>query len=392
MFSRRIPSDLDEQPLARALTRARAAGRDLLDLTVSNPTRVGLEVPPDLLEPLGAPEGLAYHPDALGLAAAREAVAGELARRGLAVPADHIALTASTSEAYSLLFKLLADPGDEVLLPRPSYPLLEHLARLDGLAPVPYPLAYAGGWLLDRAALEAAVTPRTRALVVVTPNNPTGSRLSRPERAFVDALAARRGLAVISDEVFADYPLEPSPEAVASMLGGQGWSPTSLCFALGGLSKSIGMPQLKLGWIAAGGPGALVDQALARLDFVADQYLSAGTPVQRAAPRLLARGAQVRAAIQRRLVANLACLRAVVADHPACTLLPVEAGWAAVLRIPALRPEAELAMELLERDGVVVHPGYYFDMPHEGFLVLSLLVAPEILAAGAPRVCARAYS
>ena len=383
MFSERTRWERSANRLARLLDAKRAAGAPILDLTEANPTRAGLAYPDDLLEPLADPGGLVYEPAAPGLAAARAAVAGDYARRGLALDPDRLILTASSSEAYALLLKLLCDPGDAVLVPRPSYPLLEYLARLESVAVAHYPLRYDGVWQTDLTDLAAAITPRTRAVMVVHPNNPTGSFLKRHGAQALMALCAERGLALVADEVFADYAFSADPRRAGSFAG----DAPALAFALGGLSKSCGLPQLKLGWIAVSGPEALRDEALARLEIAADTYLSVGTPVQRAAPALLHRKGELQAAIMERLRGNLATLRARVAGSPA-TLLAAEGGWYGVLRIPATLGEEERVLRLLEARDVLVHPGYFFDFESEAFLVISLLPPPDTFAEGVARVLA----
>ncbi len=385
-FSSRVPSNLAPNRLARALARRRAEGRRVVDLTVSNPTAVGLAFDPRALAPLGAPEGLVYAPEPFGHPEARRAVAADFARRGFAVAPGRVVLTASTSEAYAWLFKLLCEPGDEVLVPSPSYPLFEHLARLDDVRVMAYPLDEHAGWGLDVEAVARLVTPATRAVFVVSPNNPTGTFLMPAALDGLAALAAARGLALVGDEVFFDYPLDRARGEVAGVLD----QARALTFSLGGLSKSAGLPQVKLGWMAAGGPDALVGEALARLELVADTYLSVSTPVQLAAAPLIAAGAARRAAIQARVAANLAALRRVAAAHPACRVLPVEGGWSAVVQVPRTDGEEALVVRLVEEDGVLVHPGYFFDFPREAFVVLSLLAPPDELEAGAARVFAGA--
>jgi aspartate/methionine/tyrosine aminotransferase len=384
MFSSRTRWDRTENRLSRLAQARRRAGLPLLDLTESNPTRAGLVAPPDVLATLTDPRALTYEPSPTGLQAAREAVATDFGRRGFAVDAGRVVLTASTSEAYAFLFKLLADPGDAVLVPRPSYPLFDFLARLESLDVHPYALAFDGEWHLSLPAIEAALSPRTRAIVVVNPNNPTGSYLKRDEVSGLMDLCARRGLAVVSDEVFADYAFAPDSRRLTSVAA----DAPALAFSLGGLSKSCGLPQLKLGWIAVTGPEPLRNEALARLEIVADTYLSVATPVQHAAPALLARLRELQAPIARRVQANLASLRARLgADSPA-TLLPAEGGWNAVLRVPATLPEEERVCRLLETRGVLVHPGFFFDFEHEAFLVLSLLPEPAVFAEGVEHVLA----
>ena len=352
----------------------------MLDLTDTNPTRAGLSYPSDLLAPLADPAGLRYTPDPRGLPSARAAVSGELRRGGVAVPPERIVLTSSTSEAYGFLFKLLCDPDDEVLVPVPSYPLFEHLGALDAIRVVPYPLDAHGAWGLDVDALAARITPRTRAVLVVSPNNPTGSALTAGELPAVATLCATRGLALVGDEVFADYRFDgrSGPSVLQQ--------DRCLTFGLGGLSKSIGLPQLKLAWIGVSGPASLVDPALARLELIADTYLPVSTPVQLALPSLLVRGAVVRSAIQERVRANLSWLRTRLARTPACSLVEPAGGWSAVLRVPAIDGEDALVIGLLERHHVFVLPGTSTDFPCEAWLVLSLLVAPGVFSESVERI------
>jgi aspartate/methionine/tyrosine aminotransferase len=377
-FSGRSAFDLAHNELSAALTRARAAGREVLDLTESNPTRAGLRYEGQaILGALSAPGALVYEPASFGLAPAREAVA-----RHLGVPAGRVVLTASTSEAYAFLFKLLCDPGDEVLVPVPSYPLFEHLARLETVRSVPYRIAYDGAWHVDLDSVRAAVGPRTRAIVLVTPNNPTGSILKRAELAAL----AELGLPIVSDEVFAGYTLDARGEAerASSALEAQG----ALVFALGGLSKLAALPQMKLAWTVVGGPDALAEAALARLEIIADAFLSVGAPVQHALPALLASRAGVTAAIVARTRDNLALLRGALPGK-ATSVLDVEAGWYATLRVPRTRSEEQWALSLLEQDGVYVHPGHFFDFESEAYLVASLLTPQPVFREGVERLVAR---
>lgn len=379
MFSTRVPDDRRPNDFSRALAAARARG-PIVDLTVSNPTCVGIDYPDGLLSELSAAASLAYRPHPFGLPEARAAIAATYAARGLPIGTDRIVLTSSTSEAYSILFKLLCDPdGSAVLTPVPSYPLFDHLARLDGVEPRPYPLEFQGDWTIDLSALDRAWTGATRAVLAVTPNNPTGSLLHDSDADELSRRCASRDAALILDEVFGDYRLEKDESTEPACLV----TPRCLAFRLGGLSKTVGLPQVKLGWIAVGGPDALVTEALDRLELICDTYLSVSTPVQVAAPSLLDRGAAVRAQILERVRGNYASLRARFADSGAASVLPAAGGWSAVLRIPATRPEDAVVLDLLARDGVVVHPGYFFDFPHEAFLVVSLLPEPEVFARGA---------
>lgn len=385
MFSSRTRWDRTENRLAGLVAERRASGKPLFDLTLSNPTAAGFTAPPALLAHLGDPQVALYDPRPRGAARAREAVARDYARLGVAVAPERLVLTASTSEAYAWLFKALCDPGDAVLVPRPSYPLFEFLASLESVEARPYALAFDGAWHLDLGALEAAVTPRTRAVVVVNPNNPTGSCLRRHEVRALDAFAAARGLAVVSDEVFADFLFDPAPDVAVSLAGDS----EALTFSMGGLSKSCALPQLKLGWIAAGGPRALRDEALARLEIVADTYLSVSTPAQHAAPFLLERLPELQRPLKERLRANRAALAAALAADSPVSLLAADGGWTAVLRVPATLPEEERVCGLVADEGVVVHPGYFFDFASEAFLVLSLLPEPALFREGVARLLRR---
>ena len=410
MFSSRVPAGRTVNRLSRAHARLRAHAVDVTDLTESNPTRVGLDYPPGLLNALAAPAGLNYEPSARGMPVARQAVASWLSRclrdaasaavtkpaesaesRGPSAPRpvdpDNIALTASTSEAYACLFKLLCDPGDHVLVPQPSYPLLEHLARFEGVEPVPYPLVYDGTWRLDVPALWKAAGSRARAIIVVNPNNPTGSFLALEDHEALTTLCRERRLRLIVDEVFNPYPIDPLPGSGRSVLA----RPAEvLTFVLGGLSKAVGLPQVKLGWIVVDGPDDEVDATLDALALLLDTYLSVSTPVQLAAERLLAGGAMVTEQIRARIAANHGTLTGLVAEHPAAGLLRTEGGWYAVIQVPATETEETLALRLLEQDHVLVHPGYFFDFPREAFLVASLLPRPERFESAMRRVLARA--
>ena len=383
MFSPRVPRQLEANAFSRALAAARAAGRELIDLTISNPTRAGIVYPEELFAPLASAAVARYAPEPFGLITARQAVAADYARRGVSARPEHIVLTASTSEAYSLLFKLLCAPaGDEVLVPVPSYPLFEHLTRLDGVGAAAYALCYDGRWWVDLESVDRMWTPATRALLAVSPNNPTGSLLGSDETRALAERCAARDAALILDEVFADYPLEDGPAAPEAPAA-------CLTFRLGGLSKSAGLPQLKLGWIAVDGPAPIVADALARLEFICDTYLSVSTPVQVAAPQLIAGGARPRAQILERVRTNHATLRRLCASHPTVDVLHVDAGWSAVVRVAATASEEEITLELLDRDGVIVYPGFFFDFPREAFLILSLLPEPRTFAAGVRAVLGR---
>jgi alanine-synthesizing transaminase len=364
----------------------RQDGRAILDLTESNPTRAGFSYPTDLLAPLADPRGLAYRPRPLGHDAARTAVADDFGRRGISVDADRVALTASTSEAYSLLFKLLCDAGDEVLIPQPSYPLFEHLTQLDAVSAVPYRLEYHGRWVLDMASVEAALTARTRALLLVNPNNPTGSHVSASDLDAIATLCSSRGIPIISDEVFADYHLEPHEPDRRGRLTDR---TDVLGFTLGGLSKTVGLPQVKLGWIVVSGNDSDVEPTMSRLELACDTYLSVSTPVQLAAAEILVRGTEVRQQIQARIRANFARCRDLVGASPACSLLHAEAGWYAVLQVPSLMSEEDLMLAVLTEDSVLTHPGYFFDFARESFLIVSLLTPEDLFVEGVSRVLNR---
>jgi aspartate/methionine/tyrosine aminotransferase len=388
MFSSRLSSwDLRPNPLALALAARRAAGAPVADLTLSNPTRAGLDYARrELLAPLADARSLVYEPSPRGAAAAREAIARYYLDRGERVDPDRLCLTASTSEGYAWLFKLLADPHDTVLVPRPSYPLLDYLTALESVRARPYDLVYdhPSGWSVDLDSVRRGLGARTRALVVVSPNNPTGSYVRRAEAAALAELCAARDVALIVDEVFADFPLA----ADATPVPLEAWG-AATTFLLNGLSKSAGLPQMKLGWIAVLGPEPAGSRALERLELIADSFLSVGAPVQLAAPSWLAAAQELRRPILDRARANLAALAARVEGSP-CRLLRAEGGWSAVLELPRTRSEERWALELLERDGILVHPGYFFDFPREAFVVASLLVPQAELREAAARLVARA--
>jgi aspartate/methionine/tyrosine aminotransferase len=382
MFSSRLHGDLRPNRIARELDARRRGGARILDLTESNPTHAGIDYPADVLSAFEDPGLLVYDPAPAGSRAAREGVSAYYAARGQRVEPERILLTASTSEAYAYLFKLLTDAGDEVLVPRPSYPLFEFLAKLESIAVRQYPLAYHGGWSIDMDALAAAITARTRAVVLVHPNNPTGSYVKRGELEALQRLCAGRDMAILCDEVFHDYAVPgaadheraPAP-AVAE---------DCLAFSMSGLSKIAGLPQMKLGWIVASGPAGLRAEAMERLEWIADTYLSVGTPAQCAAARLLAAGEIVQRQIRERTSANLVHARQALAGSAAGTLA-VEGGWYITVRAPRVRSEEEWVLELLARD-VLVQPGFFYDFESEAYLVLSLLTPPQVFQEGIERL------
>lgn len=385
-FSSRLDWEAKPNRLAVLLARKRAAGEPILDLTESNPTRVGIAYDGEVIRQALAGEGvLGYEPHPAGLDEARQAVAAYYAERGFRVEPRDILLTAGTSEAYAFLFKLLADPGDVILTPRPSYPLFEFLARLEAVQLGQYRLDYDHGWWLDLDSVRSAVTASTCALVVVNPNNPTGSFLKRAEQQALAELCAERGLALIADEVFFDYAFQDdASRAPSSVTVDQ-----TLCFTLNGLSKAAGLPQMKLGWIAVSGPLELKERARERLELIADTYLTVATPIQQAAPVLLGGARRFQERLRARLEGNLTALRKVLARQEIARLLSVEGGWYAILRLPRMRSEEEWALEFLERDSVLVQPGYFYDFEEEAFVVLSLLPPEELFREGVERILAR---
>jgi len=379
-LSRRLDWDKRPNRLALALEAKRAARAPLLDLTESNPTLAGFRYETEaILAALAREESMLYEPQPAGLRRAREAVTAYYAERGLAVEPDRILLTASTSEAYGYLFKLFADPGDFAAAPKPSYPLFEFLAALEGVELLNYRLRYEDRWRVDFTSLEAALGEGAGIALAVTPNNPTGSYLSAEEMRRMAELCAAHGAALVIDEVFHDYRIEDEPAPVAGGI-------EAPVFLLNGLSKILGLPQMKLAWIAALGPGQ--GEALRRLELIADTYLSVATPVQHALEEWLRLRASFQVQVTARLRSNLARLRAAVSGSP-CDALRVEGGWYAVLRLPRVRTEEDWALLFLEQDGVVVQPGYFFDFEEEAFAVVSLLTPENVFGQGLQRIMSR---
>jgi len=385
-FASRTDWNLAPNRLAQLAGERRRAGLAILDLTESNPTRCQLDYDRDaILRCLADPRDLDYSPDPRGLVEARAAVSEYYAAWGAPVHPDRILLTSGTSEAYAHLFRLLAEPGSRVLAPQPSYPLLEFLSRLNDLELAAYRIEYDQGWRIDFASLERAADDRARALVVIQPNNPTGSLLQPDERPALIEFAASRGLALIVDEVFLDYCL-PEAAARARTLAGEAGA---LTFVLNGLSKTAALPQMKVGWIAASGPPALLREALDRLEVILDTYLAVGTPAQRALPQLLACREPIQRRIRERLFENLRRLDAKLARQSLCSRLELEGGWSVVLRLPRVRTDQQWAEDLLEKDGLLTHPGHFFDFEGEAYLALSLLVPAAVLDEGTDRILAR---
>lgn len=382
MPSRRVPGSLEPNAWTWRLAALRAAGEPIADLTAANPSELGLSPHEPAAVALAAAGVPVYEPAPLGAPAARAAVAACLASRGLRADPGSIVLTSSTSESYVQLFRLLADPGDAVAFPAPSYPLFEPLARAEGVRPLAYRLAWDGAWHLDRASFTAAAQV-AKAVVLVEPNNPTGSCLDERDREFVEAAAARFGCAIVADEVFGDHPW-PGREFLPSWLDGPRRVPT---FVLGGLSKLCGLPQLKLGWIVTAGPARERDEALAGLEWLADLHLSVGAPVQAALPALLELRHEFVRRVRERVAKNFESLDALALARPAITRLPGAGGWSAVLRLPATRTAEGWALALLER-GVAAHPGDFYDFERGEHLVVSLIAEPGAVRTGCSALAA----
>jgi alanine-synthesizing transaminase len=383
MFSKRTDWKLTPNRFTEVQRELRAAGREVVDLTVSNPTRVGLHYDAEsILSSLSRREALDYDPQPKGPASARQAVASYYREQdgGSVVDPETIILTTSTSEGYSYVFRLLCNPDDEVLVPKPSYPLFEFLADLQDVTLTSYPLLYDHGWQIDFPSLARAVNPRTRAVVVVNPNNPTGSYVSASEQTQLNSFCREHGLAVIADEVFLDYPHDRSPRP--SFVHNQ----EALTFTLSGVSKISGLPQMKLAWIAVSGPAAAVGTAMDRLEIIADTYLSMNAPIQLAAPALLDQRKTIQPAILDRVRGNLAELDRQLAQQKTSQRLQLDGGWYAVLRVPVTRSDEELAIALLRQSSVLVHPGHFYDFPTDGYLIISLLTPPDEFREGARHI------
>ena len=376
-LSTRTAWDVAETELARSIRERRTAGLPLIDLTASNPTQCGFEYDEQaILTPLRDARALFYDPNPRGMPVAREAVADYYRDHGAKVDPQRIFLTTSTSEAYSYLFRLLADAGDDVLIAQPSYPLFDFLAQLEDVRLVPYPLFYDHGWHVDIEGLRQRIGPRTRAIALVHPNNPTGHFTKRAERRAVEELCAEQGLALIVDEVFLDYALGGAEESFAC--GGH----PAITFVLSGLSKVAALPQMKAAWIAPFGPEPELTRALDRLEIIADTFLAMNAPIQCALPAWLAGRTGIQQQITARLTENLAALDACLRTQAMTTRLEVEAGWYAILRVPALGPDEKLAIRLVREHGVSVHPGSSFGFADSGWLVISLLAPPDQLLSG----------
>ncbi len=379
MFTHRTDWNLTPNRFSVALEKHRAARRELLDLTASNPTMVGIRYDAlSILKALVDIRALEYRPEAKGMRSAREAVAQYYGKG--AVNPDDLILTTSTSEAYTYVFRLLCEPGEEVLVPTPSYPLFEFLAGLQDVHLVPYELVYDHGWQIDFHSLEKALTSRTRAVLVVHPNNPTGSYVSELEADELGRLCAAREMALVADEVFLDFVHDGHARRSFAT------NDAALTFTLSGLSKISGLPQMKFAWIAVSGPPGMKCAALARLEVIADTYLSMNAPIQLAAPEFLRQRTAFQTELMPRIGDNLGELDRQLGTQKMSCRLQVDGGWYAVLRIPVTRSDEDLAVGLLERAGVLVHPGHFYDFHSDGYLVVSLITPPQEFAEGMRRV------
>lgn len=377
MFSDRTNWKLDSNPLSEALAKRRKSGQPVLDLTASNPTTSGFTYHAGAtLRALSDPKALVYDPDPRGLFAARRAVVDYYASHKVQVGLDDVFLTTSTSEGYSFVFRTLCNPGDEILIPEPSYPLFAFLAEIQDVKLVPYPLIYDHGWQIDFHTLEGAITNRTRAVIVVHPNNPTGHFSKAGEIAALNQVCTGRQLAIIADEVFLDFALVT--EVKSSFAANR----SALTFTLSGISKICGLPQMKTAWLIASGPEELKARALERLEVIADTYLSMNAPVQYALATFLDQRQGFQAQVMTRVRKNLSELDRQLEIQKSCARLEVEAGWYAVLRIPATRSDEDFALLLLNSKGVYTHPGHFYDFPTDGFLVVSLITPEEDFAEG----------
>jgi alanine-synthesizing transaminase len=377
MFSERTNWKLDSNRLSDALARRRQSGQPLLDLTVSNPTTCGFRYHSgSLLRALSNPAAAVYDPDPRGLLVARRAIVDYYVSHKVQVGIDDMLLTTSTSEAYSFVFRLLCNSGDEILIPEPSYPLFAYLAQIQDVKLIPYSPIYDHGWQIDFHGLQNSITARTRAVIVVHPNNPTGHFTAPSEISELNRICAARDLAIIADEVFLDFAIDQSvPQSFAA-------SREALTFTMSGVSKICGLPQMKLAWLVASGPQNLKVPGLERLEIIADTYLSMNAPVQYALPTFLDQRHEFQSQVLARIQKNLAALDARLAQQKSCARLEVQAGWYAVLRIPATRSDEDLALLLLETKSVYAHPGHFYDFPTDGFLVVSLITPEEDFAEG----------
>lgn len=381
MFAKRTNWNLEQNRLSAALGAHRAAGKPLVDLTISNPTECGFRYDDNaILAALRSPAALKYDPNPRGIAVAREAVAQYYSERGAAVATENVFLTTSTSEAYSFAFRLLCDPQDEVLIPEPSYPLFDFLADIQDVHLVRYPLVYDHGWQSDFHWLEQTITPRTRAVIVVNPNNPTGNYCKPSDVQKLNGMCAASGIAIIADEVFLDFSLNQEPRSTFAA------NADALTFTLNGISKMCGLPQMKAAWLIVSGAESSTSQATERLEVIADTYLSMNAPVQLALPGLLKTRYEFQKQLLARLRANLCELDKQLATQKLCRRLELGGGWNAVLQVPATGSDEELALEMLNSAGVLAHPGHFYDFSSAGYLVVSLITPEKTFAEGIERL------
>jgi len=382
MFSNRTNWKLTRNRLTEALDQARSSGAPLLDLTISNPTRVGLQYDePKILQSLASPRSMDYDPQPKGLPSARAAIADYYRlEHSVHLDPEHLILTTSTSEGYSFVFRLLCNPGDELLVPKPSYPLFEFLADLQDVKLVPYPLIYDHGWQMDLPSLQKAVSKRTRGVVVVHPNNPTGSFVDQEEQKSLNSFCRKHELALIADEVFLDYSHDRAPRQSFAT------NRAVLTFTLSGVSKISALPQMKVAWIVTSGPASQVEAAQGRLEVIADTYLSMNAPIQWALPALLEQRKSIQQQLLNRVLGNLTELDRQLAAQKTCQRLGVEGGWYAVLRVPVTQTDEDSAIDLLRSKSVLLHPGHFYDFPSDGYLVLSLITPKDEFAEGIKRL------
>jgi len=386
MFTRRTNWSFEMNPLMARLSALRQQGEQIIDLTESNPTLYGFKYPKEkILTALANPKNMSYEPSPWASVPAREAIVSHYQQKGIRIKEQRVFFTASTSEAYAFLFRLLVDQDECILVPRPSYPLFEFLAQLNDVGMEQYPLIYDDRWSIDFKALTKAISPRTKAVLLVNPNNPTGSYIREEELAELNHICQKHNLVLICDEVFSDYRFDRDKKIVSSLAGNS----SVLTFSLAGASKSLGLPQMKIGWVIVSGPDKLVAAALERLEIILDTYLSVNTPALNALPEWLKLQPVIQKEISGHLLSNHDYLTKKVAAVPACQCLPVEGGWYAIVRLPNIKSEEDWILEFLERDHVFIHPGYFFDFQAGVYIVLSLLPEPKVFQQGVSRILSR---
>ena len=381
-FSSRTNWTLAPNQLTKRLSALEQSGTEILDLTESNPTQVGFQYSSDvILSSLTDSKNLSYQPSPLGIREARETVAEYYNAKGASVHPDQILLTASTSEAYSAIFRLIANPGERVLMPRPSYPLFHFLTGLNDVELDPYTLTYHKTWRIDFDGIRKSFKPKTKAIVLVNPNNPTGSFVKKDELVKLNQFAEGNQLCIISDEVFADFQWEKKTDGLTTLAGNH----QSLTFTLSGISKVLGLPQMKISWIVVSGPKELVRQSIERLEIILDTYLSVNAPAQNALHHWM----QLKDRMQKQILKRVLSNRSFLQKSGQLEMLEADAGWYAVLKLPKKKSEEDWAIEILEKDHVLVHPGYFYDFQEEPFIVVSLLVDPSVFEAAITKISKR---